>query len=69
MLFIQKEENMTKVQLNNSFFYYELTSTTNSYIIGITVSIWKQHNFETIFTFNDVLNIQYDIGNGFGYIE
>ena len=36
-------------------------------IIYITLSIWKRHNFETIFTSNDVLNIQDSIGNLFGY--
>ena len=31
--------------------------------------MWKQNNFETIFTSNDVLNIQYEIGKGFGSRE
>ena len=29
----------------------------------------KQHDFETIFTSNDVMNIQYAIGKEFGSIE
>ena len=60
---------MTELQVNNIFFCYELSSKHNVYIIGSTLYIWKQHIFETIFTFNDVLNIQYAIGKGLGYQE
>ena len=38
-------------------------------IIGIAVSMWKHHNFETTFTYDDVMNIQYSIGKGFRYRE
>ena len=55
--------------MNNNIFYYEISRKPIFYIIGITVSMWKQHNFETIFTSDDVLNIQYAIGKGFGYRE
>ena len=50
---------MTTVQVNNNSSYYEVSSKTYVEITGITVSMWKQHNFETIFTSDDVLNIQY----------
>ena len=60
---------MTKVQVKNNIFYYEVSSKSNYYIIVITLYMWGKHNFETIFTFNDVINIQYAIGKGFGYCE
>ena len=47
MLLIQKEENMTKVQANNIIYYYELISKSSVEIMGIRVSMRKQHNFET----------------------
>ena len=59
---------MTKVQVNNNIFYFELSRKTNFDILGITVSMWKYHDFETIFTYNYVTNVQYFIGKGFGYI-
>ena len=31
--------------------------------------MWKQHDFETIFTYNDVMKIQDNIGKGFGSRE
>ena len=31
--------------------------------------MWKQHNFETVFTSDDVLNIKDAIGMGFGSRE
>ena len=31
--------------------------------------MWKYHDFETIFTCNDVMNIQYAIGKKFGSTE
>ena len=31
--------------------------------------LYSKHEFETIFTSNDVINIQYGIGKGFGYRE
>ena len=59
---------MTKVQVNKNIFNFELISKPNIDIPGITVYMWKQHDSETIFTFNDVMNIQYSIGKVFGYI-
>ena len=35
-------------------FYYEPSSKTNIYILGVAVSMWKQHDFETIFTYNGI---------------
>ena len=69
MLSIQKEENITKLQVNNNINYYEVSGKPNVDIIGNTLSMWKQHNFETIFTSDDVLNIQDAIGKGFGSRE
>ena len=63
MVLIQKEENMTKVQV--IFFYFELSFKPNVDIVGINVSILKRNDFENIFTFNDVINIQYSVGKGF----
>ena len=65
MVLIQKEENMTEVQVNNNIYYYKSSSKPNVEIIGITISMWKQNDFETIFTSDDVLNIQDAIGKGF----
>ena len=65
MLFIQKGK-MTKVKVKNNVFYYELSSKPNVDIIVITVYLWKQHNLETIFTSNNVMNIQYAIVKGYG---
>ena len=67
MVLIQKEENTTKVKVNNNIFYFELSIKPNAKIIVITVSMCKRHNFETIFISNDVMNIKYAIGKGFGY--
>ena len=50
-----------KVQVKKNIFYYELSSKPNVYIIGITVSMWKEHKYESTFTSNDVFNIQYVI--------
>ena len=58
---------MTKVQTNKDIFYFELNSKTIFDIIGITVSIWKQHDFETIFTSKYVMNIKCAIGKGFQF--
>ena len=57
---------MTKVNVNQNMFYFELSSKPNVDIYGITVSIYKKREFETIFTSNYVMNIQYEIGEGFG---
>ena len=62
----QKEENTTNVQVKKWMFYCKLSIKNNIDIIGIIVSIWKRHKFETIFTYNDVLNIQDTIGKRFG---
>ena len=56
---------MIKLQVNTNIFHYEVSSTTNIDILCIIVSIWKQHNFETIFTSYGVLSIQYSIEKGF----
>ena len=55
-----------KVNVNQNMFYFELSSKPNVDIYGITVSIYKKREFETIFTSNYVMNIQYEIGEGFG---
>ena len=57
---------MTKIKVNNNIFYFELSIQPNVDIKGITVSMWKWHNFETIFTYIDVMNIQDSIGKFFG---
>ena len=57
---------MTKVQVDKNIFYFELSSKPNVHIIGTTVSMWKPHNFETMFSSNDVMNIQDAIGKVFG---
>ena len=38
-------------------------------ILGIPVSMCKNHAFEAILTSNGVMNIQYEIGKIFEYIE
>ena len=58
MLLIQKGK-MTKVKVKNNVFYYELSSKPNVDIIVITVYLWKQHNLETIFTSNNVMNMKF----------
>ena len=60
---------MTKLQVNNKILYYQLSIKPNVYTIGITLSMWIQHNFETIFTYNYVLNIQDAIRKIFGSRE
>ena len=65
MWYIQKKEDMKKLQVNKSIFYFKLSSKNNVDILGITVSMWKQHDFETILNFNDVMNIQVAIVNAF----
>ena len=69
ILFILKEENVTKLQVYNNIYYYEVGSKPDVDSIGITVSMRKQHNLKTIFTSYDVLNIQDAIAKGFGSIE
>ena len=69
MLFILKEENITKLQVNNNIYYYEVGSKPNVDSIGITLSMRKKYNLKTIFTSYDVLNIQDAIAKGFGPIE
>ena len=65
LLFIQKGRIITEIQVKQIL----STFKTNVDIIGITVSIWKIYDFETIFTSNDVTNIQDAIGKYFGSIE
>ena len=61
-----KERKYDNSISENNIFYYELGSKPNVDILGITVSMYKQHNFETIFTSNNIMNIQYAIGKVFG---
>ena len=63
---IQKEENMTKIQVNNNIYYHEVISKPNFYIIVIALCMWKQNHFETTFNSDNRLNIQYVILKGFG---
>ena len=44
--------------MNKSIFHFELSNKPYVGILGITVSMWTLHDFETIFTYNDVMNIQ-----------
>ena len=53
---------MTKAQVNNYIYYYEVIGKPRDYIIGYILSIWKEHISETILTSDDVLNIKYAIG-------
>ena len=50
--------------MNKNILCFDLSSKPNVDKIGITVSMWKQHDFETIFTSNDVMKIQDAIGMG-----
>ena len=52
--------------MNKNSFYFELSSKPNFDTLGIALSMWKCHDFETILTSNDVMNIQYDIRKEFG---
>ena len=69
MQLIKKKEKMTKLQVNKHIFYFELSSKPHVDTIVIKVSIWRRNYFETIFTYDDLVNIQYAIGKVFGYIE
>ena len=60
---------MTKLQVKNKNYYYEVNSKPNVDIIGITVFMWKQPNFETIFASEYVQNMQCSNGKGFRSIE
>ena len=64
MLPIKKDR--TKLQVNKNIFNFELSIKPNVDIYGIVVSMWEKHEFETIFTSNDVMNIQDGIDKGFG---
>ena len=64
-LLIERKENMTKVKVNKDNFYFVLGRKPNVDTIVISVSMWKQHDFETILNFNDVMNIQVAIVNAF----
>ena len=61
----QKNDKLISEQKN----YFDLSSEPNVDIVDITVSIWNKHEFEEIFTSNDVINIQNGIGNVFGSRE
>ena len=65
---VNPKNNMTKLQVNNKIYNYGLISKPNVNIICITISMWKQHNFENISTYYDFPNIQNVIINVFGYI-
>ena len=54
------------VQVNKNILYFELSSKLNVDIDSIILSIWKKHDFETIFTSNYFTNIQDGIGKEFG---
>ena len=60
---------MIKVQVNNKIYYYGVSSKPNPEIIYIKVSMRKHHNFEMIFTSDDVLNTKDSIGKVFGSRE
>ena len=62
-----KKEDMKKVQEKK--IYFEMSSKPNVDIVVIAVSMWKIYEFETIFTSNDFMNIQFGIDKGFGYRE
>ena len=66
ILFTQKEDT-TKVQANKNMFYFEIINKNNVDALGITVSMCRWYDFETIFTSNNVTNVQGAIGKGFGY--
>ena len=57
---------MKKVQVNNKIFFCKVINKPNIDILGITISMWKQQIFETIYTNYYVLNIQDTTGKGFG---
>ena len=67
MVLILKEENIAKSQVSINHFYFELSFKPNVDIMGIKVYMCKPREIETIFTYNDVMSIQYFIGNGFGF--
>ena len=69
MVLIQKEENMTKLQVNKNIFFVELSSKPNVDIIVITLYMCKIYDFETIFISNDVMNIQDGVRKGSGSRE
>ena len=50
-------------------FNFEVSSKHNVYIIIITAYMWKYHDFETIFTYNDAMNIDGVIWKWYGYQE
>ena len=59
---------MKNLQVENIIFYHEPSIKPNVDIIVTKLCMWKQYNFETILTYNDVMNIQDTIGKGFGCI-
>ena len=63
-----KEIIYEKIKSEKHIFYFELSSKHNVDILYVTISMWKQHDFETILASNDVMNIQDAIGKGFGSI-
>ena len=66
MLSIKKR---TKSRVKKNIFYFEIIIKPNVDIVGITVSVLKNNEFETIFTSNDITNIQDRNGKGFGSRE
>ena len=51
--------------MNRNISYFELGNKPNVDVVGIAVSMWEKYEFETIFSSNDVMNIQYGIFKGF----
>ena len=55
-----------KGKVNKNILHFQISSKPNVDILGIAVSMWGKHEFETILISNDVMNIQDGIGKGFG---
>ena len=66
MLSIQKKGYIKKCRTKIYTFYFELSSKTNVDIICIAVSMQKRHDFETVFTSDDVMNINITLENDLG---
>ena len=68
MLSIQMKEDMTKLQEKKIF--STLNLVVNLMLVYLVLhSLSKKRDFETIPTSIDIMNIQYGINKGFGYIE
>ena len=62
MMLIQKEKNMTKVEANDNIYYYEVSIKPNIEIIGISVYLRKQHNFEPYLLLMISLKLKMSLG-------